>query len=106
MTDSILSICVKFSVKASVHDFVLPVARNLIRPRRPGVTEDPPDLATETLLIELECCLALSVETQIRDHLHGKPLGDERSLTCCKPPGAGRARDALGVSLSRVSKSG
>jgi hypothetical protein len=44
----------------AMHHLVLPVGRNLIRQRRPGVPEDRPELAAETLLIKLERCLALS----------------------------------------------
>jgi hypothetical protein len=46
----------------------------LIRQGRPGVTENRPEPAAETLLIELERCLALSVKAQIRIHLHGVVL--------------------------------
>src|SRR5262249_8077985 len=62
--------------QAAVHDLVLPVGRNLIRQRRPGVTEDRSGLGSETLLIELERRLAFSLEAQIRIHLHGASLFD------------------------------
>src|SRR5262245_14674803 len=55
---------------AAVHNLVPPVSRHLIRQGRPGVTEDRPELSTETLFIELERCLALSLEAQIWVHLH------------------------------------
>src|SRR5687768_14472839 len=60
--------------EAAVHDLVPPVGRDLIRQRSPGVTEHRPELAAETLLMELERCLALSLEAQIRVHLHREPI--------------------------------
>src|SRR5712691_9831310 len=55
----------------AVHHLVLPVGRHLIRQGCPGVPEDRSELTAETLLIELERCLALSVKAQIWIHLHG-----------------------------------
>ena len=55
-------------------NLVLPVSRDLIRQGCPGVTEDLPELAVETLRIKLERCLALSAKAQIGIHLHGSLL--------------------------------
>src|SRR5262245_10044804 len=57
--------------QVAVHDLVGPIGRSLIRHGRPGVTEDRPELGAETLLIEFERRLAISLEAQIRIHLHG-----------------------------------
>src|SRR5438046_2000959 len=50
--------------QSAVHHLVLPVGRNLSCHRRPGITEYRSELAAETLLVELERRLALSLETQ------------------------------------------
>src|SRR5687768_13491290 len=44
--------CLAANSYAAVHDLVLPVGRNLIGQGRPGVTEDRPELAAKTPLIE------------------------------------------------------
>src|ERR671914_1889632 len=62
---------------AAVHDPVLPVGWDLIRHRAPGISEDHPELGAEALLVELERCLALALEAEIRRHLHGTPAGQE-----------------------------
>ena len=50
--------------------FALPVGRDLVGVRRSSVAEDRAELAAEALLIELERCLTLSVEAEIRTYLH------------------------------------
>src|SRR5688572_20324041 len=89
--------------QAAVHDLVGPVGRNLIRQRSSGVTKNRPELAAETLLIELERCLALSLETQIRVHLHGEPLVGERFLARFMSHGRAVCLGPLGISLNRVA---
>src|SRR5205814_6920383 len=64
--------------QAAVHHLVLPVGRDLVRERSPGVTEDCTEFAPETLRVKRERRLALSLEAEIGAHLHDEPLADDR----------------------------
>src|ERR1700730_225290 len=48
--------------QVAMHDLVRPVGWNLIRERRSAITKDRPEFGAETLLVELERCLAVSLE--------------------------------------------
>src|SRR5213595_2197229 len=64
---------------APVHDLVGPIGRDLIRQRRPAVTEKRAELAGETPLVEFERRFAFALETEIRVHLHGVTAGHRES---------------------------
>src|SRR5208282_3889640 len=57
--------------EAGVKDFLTPLGRHVLRGRRALVREHRFDFAPKNFFIELECCLALAVEKEIRIQLHG-----------------------------------
>src|SRR5581483_912177 len=57
-------------VQASVHDLLPPLCRHLLACRRAFVGHHGRDFAVKNLFVELEGCLALAVEKEIRIELH------------------------------------
>src|SRR3989442_7585275 len=64
--------------EAGMHDFIAPVSGHVFLRRRTRVREHCYDFAAETLLIELECRLALAVERKVSIQLHSALLWLER----------------------------